>query len=153
MGTSDNARITSIHLCVGHREPMRQVDSAKVIAGFGIEGDAHAVSDGPRTARQILLMDTETLDEFGLTPSQVRENITTAGFAPGSVAVGQRLAVGDAVVLEVTGDCAPCGFIDEIRPGLREKLEGRRGLLATVVEGGTMSVGDPIRALERAPTG
>ena len=153
MGTSDNARITSIQLCVGHREPLRHVDSAKAIAGFGIEGDAHAVSDGPRTARQVLLMDTETLDEFGLPPSQVRENITTAGFAPGSVAVGQRLAVGDAVVLEVTGDCAPCGFIDEIRPGLREKLGGRRGLLATVVEGGTMSVGDPIRALERAPTG
>ncbi len=153
MGTSGDARITSIQLCVGHREPMRQVDSAKAIAGFGIEGDAHAVSEGPRKARQVLLMDGETLDEFGLTHSQVRENITTAGLEPGSIAVGQRLALGDVVVLEVTGDCAPCSRMDEIRPGLREQLEGKRGLLATVVEGGTISVGDAIRAVEPAPAG
>ena len=153
MGTSDNARITSIQLCVGHRESMRQVDSARAIAGFGIEGDAHTASEGSRKARQVLLMDGETLDEFDLTHSQVRENITTCGFEPGSIAVGQRLTLGDAVVLEVTGDCAPCARMDEIRPGLREQLEGKRGLLATVIEGGTMNVGDAIRAVGPAPAG
>ena len=61
MGTHDNASITAIQLCVGHRQPMRHVDSARVIAGLGIEGDAHATSEGPRTARQVLLMDSETL--------------------------------------------------------------------------------------------
>ena len=147
MGTHDNASITAIQLCVGHRQPMRHVDSARVIAGLGIEGDAHAASEGPRTARQVLLMDSETLDEMGLKPSQIRENVTTTGLAPGSVAAGQRLALGDDVVLEVTGDCAPCGRMDEIRAGLRERLEGRRGLLATVIEGGTMTVGDTVRPI------
>ena len=126
---------------------MRHVNSAKVIAGLGIEGDAHAAYGGARTARQVLLMDSETLDEMGLKPSQVRENVTTTGLAPGSVAAGQRLVLGDEVVLEVTGDCAPCGRMDEIRAGLRERLEGRRGLLATVIEGGTMTVGDTIRPI------
>ena len=147
MGTHDNASITAIQLCVGHRQPMRHVDSARVIAGLGIEGDAHTASEGPRTARQVLLMDSETLDEMGLKPSQIRENVTTTGLAPGSVAAGQRLALGDDVVLEVTGDCAPCGRMDEIRAGLRERLEGRRGLLATVIEGGTMTVGDTVRPI------
>ena len=147
MGTHDNASITAIQLCVGHRQPMRHVDSARVIAGLGIEGDAHAASEGTRTARQVLLMDNETLDEMGLKPSQIRENVTTTGLAPGSIAAGQRLALGDDVVLEVTGDCAPCGRMDEIRAGLRERLEGRRGLLATVIEGGTMTVGDTVRPI------
>ena len=147
MGTSENARITSLQLCVGHRQPMRQVSSAKVIAGLGIEGDAHARSEGVGTARQVLLMDSETLDDMGLSPSQIRENVTTTGLAPGSVAAGQRLALGDSVVLELTGDCAPCGRMDEIRAGLRAELEGRRGLLATVIEGGTMTVGDTVRPI------
>ena len=147
MGSHDNASITAIQLCVGHRQPMRHVDSARVIAGLGIEGDAHAASEGPRTARQVLLMDSETLDEMGLKPSQIRENVTTTGLAPSSIAAGQRLALGDDVVLEVTGDCAPCGRMDEIRAGLRERLEGRRGLLATVIEGGTMTVGDTVRPI------
>ena len=147
MGTSENARITSLQLCVGHRQPMRQVSSAKVIAGLGIEGDAHARSEGVGTARQVLLMDSETLDDMGLSPSQIRENVTTTGLAPGSVAAGQRLALGDSVVLELTGDCAPCGRMDEIRAGLRAELEGRRGLLATVIEGGTITVGDTVRPI------
>lgn len=153
MKAFDNARITSIQLCTGHREPMRQVDRANAISGFGIEGDVHTASDGPRKARQVLLMDGETLEEFSLAQGQVRENITTAGFSPGSVATGQRLALGDAVVLEVTGDCAPCARMDEIRPGLKEQLEGRRGLLATVIQGGAMRVGDTIRALGCIPAG
>ena len=63
---------------------------------------------------------------------------------------GQRLALGDEVVLQITGDCAPCARMDEIRPGLREELEGQRGVLAFVVQGGAIKVGDAIRVLESA---
>jgi MOSC domain-containing protein YiiM len=35
--------------------------------------------------------------------------------------------------------------MDEIRPGLREELNGRRGVLATVLNGGTLKVGDTVR--------
>ncbi len=144
------AYIVSLQLCVGHREPMGSVESAGVIAGFGIEGDRHATSEGVRAARQVLLMDEETLEAFGLVHGEVRENITTSGLDPTFLQEGQRLALGGQVVLQITGPCAPCARMDEIRPGLRLELDGKRGMLASVVRGGTIRLGDAISALEAA---
>lgn len=144
------AYIVSLQLCVGHREPMSSVESASVIAGFGIEGDRHATGEGLRKARQVLLMDEETLEAFGLARGDVRENITTSGLDPTFLQEGQRLALGGQVVLQITGPCAPCARMDEIRPGLREELEGRRGMLASVDRGGTIRAGDAISMLEGA---
>ena len=47
--------------------------------------------------------------------------------------------------MEVVGDCEACGKMEEIRPGLWDRLNGRRGMLAMVINGGTMKVGDTIR--------
>ena len=150
MTTGQEAQVVSLQLCVGHRDPMRSVESANVIAGFGIEGDRHAVSEGVRTARQVLLMDQETLESLGLPSGEVRENITTSGIELASLPEGQRLALGDDVVLQITGHCAPCARMDEIRPGLKDELERRRGMLAFVEHGGVVNVGDTIRVLEGA---
>lgn len=150
MISRQKGRVVSLQVCVGHREPMRVVRNASLIAGLGIEGDRHAVSEGVRTARQVLLMDEETLGSLGLTHGQVRENITTSGIELGSLTEGQTLALGVEVVLKVTGRCAPCARMDEIRPGLKQELEGRRGMLASVVRGGTLKVGDAVRVLQGA---
>jgi hypothetical protein len=150
MTSSQNARIVSLQLCVGHREPMRLVDSANVIDGFGIEGNRHSVSEGVRKARQVLLMGEETLEAFGLEHGEIRENITTSGIELASLERGQRLSLGDDVVLEITGHCTPCARMDEIRPGLQQELQGQRGMLAFVVQGGTIKVGDAVRVLEGA---
>jgi len=150
MTSRQEPRIVSLQLCVGHREPMGVVGSANVIAGFGIEGDRHAVSEGVRAARQVLLMDEETLQAMSLSHGEVRENITTSGIDLPHLPEGQRLALGDEVVVEITGHCAPCARMDEIRPGLKDDLEGRRGMLSFVVQGGAIKVGDAIRVLERA---
>jgi MOSC domain-containing protein YiiM len=37
--------------------------------------------------------------------------------------------------------------MDELRDGLRAQLEGRRGMLARVVEGGEIAVGDAVEPL------
>jgi MOSC domain-containing protein YiiM len=37
--------------------------------------------------------------------------------------------------------------MEEIRPGLRAELVGKRGMLARVVESGQVSVGDELRLL------
>ena len=142
---SDGA-IVSIQLCVGHREPMRSVESAEMTAGFGIEGDRHAVRRGARTARQVLLMDEETLGKFGLERGQVRENVTTSGIALHALAPGSRVSLGDSAVVEITGYCTPCARMDEIRDGLQAALREQRGMLATVVSGGTVAVGDAVKA-------
>jgi len=50
-------------------------------------------------------------------------------------------------LLEVTLDCAPCEFIEGKRPGLRAVMEGKRGTLFKVIEGGTINVGDAINVV------
>ena len=125
-------------------EPMKSVDNANLITGFGIEGDNHAASEGPRRFRQVLLMDEETLEGFGLAHGRIRENITVSGFDLSALERGHKVNLGEEVVLEITGDCDPCQFIDDIRDGMRAEMEGRRGVLASVNSGGTIKKGDPI---------
>ena len=142
--------VVSIQLCVGHRDPMKTVESATMRTGFGIEGDRHAVVEGIRTARQVLLMDEETLDKFGLTRGQVRENITTAGIDLHSLEEGQQVALGDEAIVEITGYCTPCSRMDEIRDGLQSALHEQRGMLATVIRSGQIGVGSSVSATEGA---
>ena len=144
--------IVSIQLCVGHRDPMNVVESARMLEDYGIEGDRHAVSEGARTKRQVLLIDQETLDNFELTPGQVRENITTSGIDLHSLSEGQRLAIGDEAVVEITGHCAPCGRMDEIREGYSTALEGHRGMLASVIRGGEIAVGHAVKTSDGSGT-
>ena len=153
MSTNSNTAggIVSLHLCTGHREPMSSVDTANVVTGLGIEGDRHASSATPaRIKRQVLLIDEETLEAFGLSHGEVRENVTTSGIDLSSLRAGEQLSLGATAVLQITGVCDPCDRMDEIRNGLRQEIEGRRGMLATVIEGGTIRVGDPVRAVEKA---
>ena len=144
--------IVSIQLCVGHRDPMNVVESARMLEDYGIEGDRHAVSEGARTKRQVLLIDQETLDNFELNPGQVRENITTSGIDLHSLSEGQRLAIGDEAVVEITGHCAPCGRMDEIREGYSTALEGHRGMLASVIRGGEIAVGHAVKESDGSGT-
>ena len=150
MSNGAQGTIVSIYLCTGHRDPMKSVESADMTAGFGIEGDRHAVSEGVRTARQVLIMDEETLGKFSLSSGDVRENITTSGIDMHSIEAGQRVSLGDSAVVEITGFCTPCARMDEIRDGLRVELEEQRGMLATVIQSGSVSVGDAVRAQEVA---
>lgn len=129
---------------------MKSVESADLVAGYGIEGDRHATSKGPRTRRQVLLMDVETLGSFGLEGGQTRENVTTEGIDLHALPAGSRVALGGEAVVEITGFCDPCGRMDELRDGLREAMVDRRGMLATVIAGGGVRVGDGARALEGA---
>jgi MOSC domain-containing protein YiiM len=126
---------------------MKSVDGATLVTGYGIEGDRHATREGARIGRQVLLMDSETLDSFNLSWGEIRENITTKGIDLVALE-GQKVALGDEVVLRITEHCAPCARMDEIRDGLRVELNRKRGMLAYVVQGGKIKAGDTIRALE-----
>ena len=138
-----DGKIVAIHLNSGSREPLTSVSEASVVQG-GIDGDRHATANPARNRRQVLLMDRETLDLLDLEPGQIRENITVAGVDFASLDAGQRVSLGGDAVLEVTGPCVPCYRMDELRPGLKDELEGRRGQLAIVVETGRIAVGDAV---------
>jgi MOSC domain-containing protein YiiM len=118
---------------------MLEVVEARAVDGKGLEGD---VSFG-RTTRQVLIMEAETLERFGIDPGAARENVLVRGFRVAELSVGGHLAVGETL-LEITGDCTPCSFMDDLRPGLQEAIRGERGVLARVVSGGTIRVGDTV---------
>jgi MOSC domain-containing protein YiiM len=135
------ARVLNLFVAVQRRQPMKAVDQVVAIKDRGFEGCIHG---RPGSERQILLIESETLVEFGLEPGIVRENITTVGLKATDLKPGQRLSIGDAVV-EVTVPCEPCSRMDEIRMGLQGALSDRRGMLCKVVKGGRISCGDEIR--------
>jgi MOSC domain-containing protein YiiM len=114
----------------------------QAIAGQGMEGCAHA--NPPR--REVLFASREHLDAVGVDPGAIRENLTVDGTDVQQWPVGQRLRAGEAV-FEITMVCDPCHRMDELRQGLRAELDGRRGMLARVVETGEVGVGDEIELL------
>ena len=134
--------ITNIYIARVKETPSEPVEEATAISGMGLEGDRSCRADN---VRQVLLMDKETLDRMDLAPGQIKENITTSGMDLTVAKAGHVFFIGDEVTMEVVGDCEPCGKMDAIRPGLREGLNGRRGMLATVINGGSIKVGDSIR--------
>lgn len=142
MAHDTTGKVLSIQLSKARRQPMVPIATATAISDVGIEGDRHAQRG---FARQVLIMDKETLDLLGLSPGQIKENITIEGVDLSGIRPGQVFFFGDDVTMEATGDCEPCGRMDEIRPGLRETLQGRRGVLAMVLNGGEFRVGDSVR--------
>ena len=138
--------VLRLFVCAVHRLPMQEVETIRAILGKGLEGCTHG---RPGSKRQVLLMDIETLEQFGLAPGSVKENITTQGLELASLRAGQRLRVGEAL-LEVTVPCEPCGRMDEVRPGLQQELRGRRGMLCRVVGAGLICCGDRIELVRSA---
>jgi len=122
--------------------PMEELAEVSAIQEMGFEGCAHARPG----SRQVLLVDRETLDALQLSPGMIRENITTEGLNVNGLKVGESLRIGD-VLLEVTMPCTPCGQMDDLRPGLRSEIRGRRGMLCRVVKGGVIRQGDGIEKL------
>ena len=140
--------VESIHINIEHRQPVSDVENAHFIAGVGIENDRHATPRSERQGYQVLLMDKETLDSTRLSPGEIKENITTVGMDINSLQVGQQLALGNEAIIEVFKPCPPCSRMDEIRPGLQDELDGQRGVLAQIVQSGTVKIGDRVHIID-----
>lgn len=136
--------ITHLQIKISRDAPMQSRATLRAITDLGLEGDLNARAG---SSRQVLFMDEETLAAFGLEHGRVRENITTRGMALQTLAAGTRVRAGTAV-FELTKACEPCRFIEEIQPGLRAEMEGKRGMLARVIQGGELRVGDPIEIVK-----
>jgi len=135
--------ITNLQISTAHGKPMEKKTSVQAIAGLGLVGEIHT-REGSK--RQVLLVDEETLKAFGLETGRIRENITTRGIELHQLTEGTRVRAGKTI-LEITMHCAPCEFIEEIRPGLRAEMDKHRGMLARVIEGGEIRVGDEIETM------
>jgi len=138
------ARIVGVWTSPG-RKSGRSVghERRRAIAGEGLEGCAHA--NPPM--REILFVSKGHLDSVGVEPGAIRENLTVEGCDVQQWPIGQRVRVGDEAVFEITMVCDPCHRMDELRDGLRAELEGKRGMLAKIVDSGEVTVGDAVELL------
>ncbi|BBB01636.1 hypothetical protein RVR_9144 [Actinacidiphila reveromycinica] len=152
-----------------HRFSKANQDRVRLLAGLGVEGDAHlgvTVQHRSRVAqdptrpnlRQVHLIHAELFAElreagYTIAPGDLGENITTSGLALLDLPTGTRLRVGPSALVEVTGLRNPCRQIDAFRGGLLKHVVGRdetgsivrkAGVMGVVVEGGTVRPGDPI---------
>lgn len=141
----EHGKVVSLQRCVKHMQPMQQVKTVRAIENRGLEGDRHAMPD---SSRQVLLLEQETCIEYDFPAGAIRENITTRGIDLMALPKHTRLQIGDAI-FELTKECEPCSFVDGVKPGLRAELEHKRGMLARVIRGGELTVGDKITVVEK----
>jgi MOSC domain-containing protein YiiM len=134
-------KLVDIRLNVASGQPMDVVDSADVILGTGIDGDRHAKAGSDR---QILVMDREVINDLGLEPGQIRENLTVEGIDLFALEPGQQLTVGGNITFEVGDLCDPCSFVESIQPGMLDRIQGKRGLFVTPLSNGTIRIGDEV---------
>ncbi|MGH3746436.1 MAG: MOSC domain-containing protein, partial [Micromonosporaceae bacterium] len=130
--------------------------SVRLLAGLGVEGDAHAgttvkhrshVARDPHqpNLRQVHLVHSELHAELAgrgmvVQPGQMGENITTCGIDLLGLPVGARLRLGEEAVVEVTGLRNPCKQLDGIADGLMAAVLGRADDGTVILKAGIMGV-------------
>lgn len=127
---------------------VKPVESARLVATVGIEGDRYASKrDGKRQVTLIAAEDIAAIASFlgreSIAPEIFRRNLMTRGI--NLVALKDRhFRIGTAILCG-TGDCAPCSQMEEaLGVGGYNAVRGHGGLTARIIESGTVRVGDAI---------
>jgi len=119
------------------------VESLSAVAGRGFVGDKCY----GRPTRQVLFVATDHLQALGYAPGDLREQVTVELPGLQSLPDGAVIQIGD-VQFEVVGDCAPCSkmaaYMGEQPESFIDKTSGKRGMLAKVLTGGDIRVGDSV---------
>jgi MOSC domain-containing protein YiiM len=143
-----------------------------LLAGLGVEGDAHlgtTVKHRSRVARdptqpnlrQVHLLHHELLAEldrpgFVIGPGDIGENILTRGVDLLGLPTNTLLRIGATAEVRLTGLRNPCVQLDRFKPGLMaatlEKDAGgnllrKAGVMAIVITSGDVQPNDPIRII------
>jgi MOSC domain-containing protein YiiM len=161
--------VTAVSCSATHTFSKPNTTTIRLLAGLGVEGDAHlgvtvkhrsrvrTDPDSPNL-RQVHLIHAELHEElraagFAVAPGQIGENVTTHGIDVLGLPAGTRLHLGGAAVVEVTGLRNPCQQFDRFQAGLTAALLGRdpngklirkAGIMSIVLAGGDVRPGDAI---------
>jgi MOSC domain-containing protein YiiM len=161
--------VVSVNLSDAHTFSKTPRASITLVAGLGVDGDAHSgvtVKHRSRVARdptqpnlrQVHLIHAELHDElrdagFDVNPGDMGENITTRGLDLLALPTGTRLRIGNDALIEVTGLRNPCVQLDRFQNGLMRAVLDRdadgalvrkAGIMAVVLAGGVVAPGDMI---------
>lgn len=162
------ATVISVNRDGKHRFSKQPHEQVLLVAGLGIDGDAHSgvtvqhmsrIGDPNRpNLRQVHLIHSELFDEvadagFSVTPGDMGENITTTGIDLLALPQGTILRLGADAAVQVTGLRNPCSQINKFQPGLMKAVLGRdvngdvvrkSGVMSIVLTGGVVEPGDTI---------
>jgi MOSC domain-containing protein YiiM len=130
-----------------------------MVTELGLAGDDHNFPDihgGPD--RALCLFSLERILELQaeghpIFPGAVGDNVTISGIDWASVTPGQRLALGEEVVVEITSYTSPCNsipafFVDGKYQRISQKVHpGYSRVYARVSQPGRLAVGQPVRLL------
>jgi MOSC domain-containing protein YiiM len=136
-------------VCLSHKKGIvkKEQDTVEALVNWGIEGDAHAGD----WHRQISLLAGESIDGAKevlptLKNGAFAENIITRGMDLSSLRIGDRLQIGDEVILEITQigkECHNSGCA--IKKATGDCIMPREGIFARVIKGGTLKKEQQIR--------
>ncbi len=161
--------VTAVSQSPTHTFTKSNLGCIQLLAGLGVEGDAHLgktiqhrsrVARDPRqpNLRQVHLIHAELHDElqtvgFAVSAGQMGENITTRGIDLLKLPTGTQLHLGNTAVIKVTGLRNPCAQLDHFQTGLMAAVLERdehgtlirkAGIMAIVLTSGEVRPGDPI---------
>lgn len=162
--------VAAVSLSATHTFSKAVTPVIRLLAGLGVEGDAHlgetvkhrsrvAVDPSQPNLRQVHLLSVELqamLQAAGhaVAPGALGENITTRGIDLLALPTGARLHLGDTALVEITGLRNPCAQIERFQPGLLAQVLGRddegklvrkAGIMGIVLAGGLVRAHDAIR--------
>ena len=139
------------HDFVGHhgkprgQNPVSVVAEAECVAGQGIRGDRY-FGFKENYKGQVTFFDQAVhqavQEKFGVSPEPFayRRNVLISGIDLNEL-IGQSFVIGE-IRFSGVQECSPCYWMDEaVAPGTEKFLEGRGGLRARILEGGTLKTG------------
>lgn len=167
--SGDEPAVVAVSRSAGHTFSKTPDDTIRLLAGLGVEGDAHCgttVKHRSRVARdphqpnlrQVHLIHEELFSElstagFRVGAGSLGENITTRGIDLLALPRATRLHVGQTAVVEITGLRNPCVQIDRYQSGLMSAVLDRddaglvvrkAGVMGIVITSGEVRRGDSI---------
>jgi len=142
--------VTWLGIRPSRRADMQIVNSVEACTTCGLLGDRYAGTSGKR---QVTLIQTEHLQVVAsllgrgsIAPEFLRRNIAVQGLNLLALK-GKQFQVGGAV-LEYTGVCHPCSFMETtFGQGGYNAVRGHGGITARVVGSGSITLEDPVNAL------
>jgi len=147
---SSAGQVTGIYLAAERGAGKTACATAELVAGHGLQGDAHA---GTHPHRHISLFAQEIVhalhpEGFPVTPGALSANLFISGLPLDTLPLGTQLRIGP-VLLELSEQRKPCRSITRIDHRLPKRLFGQCGQFARVLVGGKVQVGDTVELLRQ----
>lgn len=141
------AKLLGIAFKEKRKGPVLELEQAVITTESGLQGD-HRGKPGKRQITVMSLKDWQAAcDELAvdLSWTERRANLLVDELAFHGK-VGQKIIIGDNVVLEITGETDPCSRMEDAQPGLYKALEPgwRGGVTCRVVQGGLIQINNDV---------